>query len=188
MSLETVKYRIETNLSRFTVRAFAGGMLSAFAHNPTIAIRDFAGNAEFAPDTLERASLRLKIKAASLELIDEVSDKDRKEIERIMREEVLETSRYPDIIFESTAISGNRINDGQYRVRITGDLLLHGVVNKCSFDSQAWVAAESLRAQGELALRQTDYGIKLVSAAGGTIKVRDELKLSFDIAARKEDG
>jgi hypothetical protein len=48
------------------------------------------------------------------------------------------------------------------------------------------VASESLRAQGEFSLRQTDYRIKLVSAAGRTIKVKDELKLSFDILAREE--
>jgi polyisoprenoid-binding protein YceI len=183
---EAVRYRVDANLSRFIVRAFAGGIFSVFARNPTFAIRDFSGEAEFAPHALEKASLSLKIKAASLELIDDTSEKDRKEIERVMREEVLETSRYPEIVFESTAIQGNKISEGEYRLKIAGDLFLHGVTNKCSFDSQVRVASESLRAQGEFSLRQTDYRIKLVSAAGRTIKVKDELKLSFDILAREE--
>ena len=34
-------------------------------------------------------------------------------------------------------------------------------------------------------MRQSDYEIKPVSAAGGTVKLKDELKLSFDIVARK---
>lgn len=45
---------------------------------------------------------------------------------------------------------------------------------------------ESLRAHGEFPLRQTEYGIKPVSAAGGTIKLKDELKFTFDIVARPE--
>jgi polyisoprenoid-binding protein YceI len=182
-----VRYRIDASRSRFTVKAFAGGLFSSFAHNPTIAIRDFEGEAEFAPDTLERASLRLKVNADSLELTDDVSDKDRKEIERMMREEVLQTNRYPDIIFESTDIAGNKISGGWYRVKMAGDLKLHGVTRKVTFDAQVWVT-DTLRAQGELPLRQTEYNIKLVSAAGGTIKVKDELKVSFDIVCQKVVG
>jgi len=184
---EIVRYRIDTSRSRFTVRAFAGGMLSSFAHNPTLAIRDFGGEVEV-PGALERASLRLRVRADSLQLTDEVSDKDRKEIERLMREEVLETDRFPEIVFESTEVSANKITEGWYRVKLTGDLSLHGATNGCSFDAQVWVTAETLRAQGETPLRQTDYRIKLVSAAGGTIKVKDELKFSFDIMAYKEGG
>ena len=37
-------------------------------------------------------------------------------------------------------------------------------------------------------LKQTDYKIKLVSVAGGTLKLKDELKFSFDIAAQSERG
>ena len=40
-------------------------------------------------------------------------------------------------------------------------------------------------ADGQFALRQTEYGIKPVSVAGGTIKVKDELKFSFHIVAER---
>jgi hypothetical protein len=33
-------------------------------------------------------------------------------------------------------------------------------------------------------LRQTDYGIAPISVAGGTVKVKDELKIDFDIVTR----
>ena len=35
------RYRIDPGRSRFTVQAFATGLLSAFAHSPTFAVRDF---------------------------------------------------------------------------------------------------------------------------------------------------
>jgi hypothetical protein len=49
-------FLIDPRMSRFLVRATAGGMLSMFGHNPTIAIRDFSGEARFSPDALDRAS------------------------------------------------------------------------------------------------------------------------------------
>jgi hypothetical protein len=45
---------------------------------------------------------------------------------------------------------------------------------------------EVLRATGEFSVRQSDYAIRPVSAAAGTVKLKDELKLSFDIFARKQ--
>ena len=44
---------------------------------------------------------------------------------------------------------------------------------------------ETLRAAGEFSIRQSDYEIRPVSAAGGTVKLKDELKLALDIMARK---
>ena len=191
---KTVRYRIDTNRSRFAVQAFVTGVLAAFAHSPVIAIRDFTGEAEFAPDALEKASLRLNVKAASLESVDDLSARERQEIERITRDEVLEVFRYPEITFESYEITGNNITGGLHRVKIAGHLCLHGVKSKCAFDAQVSVTPDTLRANGEFMLRQSDYGIKPVNAtaifsiSGGTIKLKDELKLSFDIVARAYDA
>jgi hypothetical protein len=46
---------------------------------------------------------------------------------------------------------------------------------------------DSLRAFGNFSLLQTDYDLKLASAAGGALKVKDELKFSFNILARKKE-
>ena len=32
------------------------------------------------------------------------------------------------------------------------------------------------------------FGIKLVSVAGGTLKLKDEVKLTFDLVARKNEA
>jgi hypothetical protein len=44
---------------------------------------------------------------------------------------------------------------------------------------------DTLRSQGEVTLRQTDYGIKPVSVAGGTLKLKDDVKVTFDVLARR---
>lgn len=182
-----VCYLLNLDDSRFTVQTFAEGMFSAFGHDPVIAIRDFAGEARCAPDgSLEGSSLKMMVKADSLAVVDGVNDKDRREIERAMREEVLETGKYPDIFFESTNVSASRLARGRYRLRIIGDLSLHGVThNNLWIYAKVVLAEDGLRAEGEFSLQQTDYAIKPFSAAGGTIKVKNELKFSFDIAARK---
>lgn len=179
-------YRLDAGQSRFTVQAFAEGLLSGFGHNPTIAIRGFEGEAESEGDTLEAAKLRVRVNADSLAVADDIKEKDRQEIEQLMREQVLETGRYPEIVFESTSVTASRLSGGRYRVRVIGDLTLHGVTGR-----NLWIQAEvkptedGLRAQGEFTLRQTDYQIRPVSVAGGTLKVKNELKFSFDIVATK---
>ena len=179
-------YAIDPAVSRFTVRAFATGVFSALGHNPTIAIRDFTGDAEFAPDTPDKASLHLKIKADSLAVTDKVSDKDRREMERTMNQDVLETTRYPEIAFDSSSVSASKAGDGQYFVNLLGNLSLHGVTNSQPVSAQIALTGDMLRAHGEFTVKQTAYGIKLVSVAGGTLKLKDELKCTFDIVARKQ--
>ena len=52
---------------------------------------------------------------------------------------------------------------------------------------QVALNGDSLRAFGGFAVRQTDYDLKLASVAGGVLKVKDELKCSFKILARKKE-
>jgi polyisoprenoid-binding protein YceI len=184
-----VRYRLVAEQSQFTVQAFATGLLSAFGHDPVITIRDFKGEVELTPGTLSQVSVRMKINTASLAVDDSVKEKDRDEIERMMRADVLEAATYPEIVFESTNVHTSRIREGLYRARIIGNLTMHGVTQQ-----NLWIHAEvkmeeeRLRAQGEFTLKQTDFKIKLVSVAGGAMKVKDELKFSFDIMAEKEKG
>ena len=182
-----VHYRLVPEQSRFTAQAYAEGLFSAFGHDPVIEIRDFDGEARSAPGTLDQASLSMTVKADSLTVSNDVKEKDRPEIERMMRHDVLETAKYPEIVFESTNVSASRLGEGRYRARLIGDLTLHGTTQR-----GLWIYAEvtlsddGLRAKGDFTLKQTDYGIKLVSVAGGTLKVKNELKFSFDMKAQRQ--
>ncbi len=186
MGPEVVRYALDPGVSRFTVRAFASGMLSAFGHSPTFAIRQYSGAVEFNPDHPEEASLRLVIKSASLEVADNISDKDRRDIETEMRERVLEVGKYPEIVYECSRVVANKTGDDQYTVTLNGDLTLHGITRGQSVTAKLAVTGDMLRAFGESSLRQSDYNIKLVSAMAGGLKVKDEVKLSFDLVARKQ--
>jgi polyisoprenoid-binding protein YceI len=173
-------YILDKDASRFTARVFATGMLSALGHSPTIAIRNFAGEAEYDPAAPEKASLKVRIRADSLQVTDDISSKDRNEIEKTMNEKVLEVSKFPEITFESTGVSER---EGQLSMQ--GILSLHGETKSLPIAARVMLLGDSLRASGEFSIQQSDFDIAPVSVAGGTLKLKDELKFSFDIVARK---
>lgn len=181
-----VRYSIDGSKSIFTVRAFATGLLSAFGHDPTIAIPDFEGEIEFNPEGIEQSSLRIVIHAASLHVTDDIREKDRAEINRTMQEEVLDSDSYPEIIYESSHLTASRLGEGQYWGTLDGELTLHGVTRKQAVPVRISAGGDLLRATGDFSVRQSDYEIRPVSAAAGTVKLKDELKLSFNISARKQ--
>ena len=175
------RYIIDPRISRFTVRAFATGLLSALGHSPTIRIKDFQGEVRYVPDSLEGAGLSLRIDVRSLSVQDQISDNDRREMERQMNEEVLETTRFPEIVYECSRVSGTGGT-----VTLEGQLTMHGVTRNEPVEARFYTMGNLLKAAGEFTVRQTDYNIKLVSAVAGTLRLKDELKLAFDIAARKQ--
>jgi polyisoprenoid-binding protein YceI len=183
-----VRYVVDPKASQFTVQAFANGLISAVAHSPKIAIREWKAAAEFVPGTLRDATLKVTVSAASLNVLDEMRDDDRREIHRVMNQEVLETARFPEITFRSTKIVADKQNETLFRTRIDGDLSLHGVTNGMGFNAQVAFGLDTLRAHGDFIVLQTDYEIKVASIAGGTLKLRDELKFTFYVVARKQES
>jgi polyisoprenoid-binding protein YceI len=181
------RYVVDGRASRFTVQAFATGMLARMGHNPTIGIRDFSGEMKFNPDKLEAASFHLVIKSASLSVQDDISDKDLREIERLMKQEVLEAAKFPEIVYDAPGISVTKMADALYSAALNGKLTLHGVTRNQPISVRVALFGTMLRASGDFTLDQTDYNIKLVSVAGGALKLKDELKFSFEIVARKQE-
>jgi polyisoprenoid-binding protein YceI len=177
-----VRYRIDAPASRLLVRTFTSGVLSAFGHNPSFVLGDVRGDLALEPDDLPTATCRLVIKADSLTLTEDVNDADRREIERRTQQEVLESATYPEIIYECR--QGTAVAHGPMQLTLKGDLTLHGVTRPELVSTRLFLTGDTIRAQGEASVRQSDYGIKLVTAVGGMLRMKDEVKLTFDIVAR----
>jgi len=184
--IEKVRFAIDPKVSRLSIRVSAAGLLSALGHNPTIAVRRVTGELDVVFGSLSESSVRFRVAANSLSVQDDVSENDRREIERAMQADVLETARYAEIVFESTRIAATAEGEGRYSVQADGQFTLHGVSRAVSIPARLAQTGDMLRAFGEFTLRQTDFGIKLVSVAGGTLKVKDEVQVSFDMVARKQ--
>ena len=77
--------------------------------------------------------------------------------------------------------------NGKESVKLLGKLTLHGVTRSQPIHARLAINGDMLHAFGEFTIRQSDYNIKPVSAIGGGLKVKDELKFSFDIVGRKQE-
>ena len=181
-------YAIDVRRSTFTLQAFSTGMLSAFGHNPKIAVRDLQGEAQFVPSgtTLQDAQVQVTIRADSLEVIDDISDKDRREIQRQMYEEVLETDRFPEIRYDCSRVTVSGSAD-RYWAALNGELSLHGETHSLPISARVAITGDTLRASGEFSISQSQFGITPVKVAGGAIRLQDEVKCSFDIVAHKHE-
>ena len=180
-------YVVDARASRFTVQAFATGILSAMGHNPRIGIRTFSGEVDFDAEAAQAGGFRLSMKANSLGVLDDISDKDRRDIEKMMNEQILEPSKYPDIVYEAPTVTIARLEGSLYSATLAGTLSFHGVTRNQPVSARIAVFDEMMRASGEFSLNQSAYGIKPISVAGGALKVKDELKFSFEMVSRKQE-
>jgi polyisoprenoid-binding protein YceI len=182
----TVRYDIETKGSTFTVRAFATGLLSSLGHSPTITIPGIEGEIALNHEAIEQSSLHMTVQASSLSVTNDISVKDREEINRRMHDEVLDSDSFPEIEYQSSKLSASKTAEGQYWAAITGELMMRGIKRTQPISARLSINGTMLRATGDFTLSQSDYEIRPVTALAGAVRLKDELKFSFDITARKQ--
>ncbi len=183
-----MKFTIDKGVSRFAVQAFATGLLSSFGHNPKIEIRDYDADIEFVPESLDSASVRVTVQTGGMEVLDEMKRSDQEKLEQEMYEKVLDVGHFPTAVYESKAINIQKQANGPLRVEVTGELSFHGVTQSQPVQASVTVLGTMLRISGDFVLRQSDYGIKPVSFAAGALRLKDELKFTFDLVARQEQA
>ena len=179
-------YVIDARASHLRVHAFASGLIAAVAHSPKFEIREWVAETQLSPNRLEKGTLRATVNPSAFELVDEVRESERREIYRVMHSEVLETSKYPDVVFDGQWVVSDHPSRDQYAVNVEGTLRLHGVTNHHTFEARVTLGPDSFRAHGEFIVFQKDYGINIASIAGSTLRLRDELKFSFFVVGRKK--
>jgi polyisoprenoid-binding protein YceI len=72
-------------------------------------------------------------------------------------------------------VAVQRGDAGRWSVR--GELELHGQTHPVTVR----VVREQGHYKGSASLKQSDFGIVPISIAGGTVKVKDEIKIDFDV-------
>ena len=156
--------------SVMTVHVFRAGVLSAFGHNHEIAAPVSGGTVDTAARKVD-----LRAQSGALKVRDpEASEKDRAEIQRTMLgPEVLDAARFTEIAFKST--SAESAGAGAWKVQ--GDLTLHGQTHSVAVD----VHEEGSHFVGSSRFKLTEFGIKPVKVAGGTVRVKDEIRIEFNI-------
>jgi len=164
---------IDIQRSTLTVFVYKSGLFSGFADDHVI-------RAPIASGTLSDEaplSVSIQVKAETLAVLDpKLAADKRSEVQtRMLGPEVLDTATHPEITFKSTAIEPA----GESKWTVTGDLSIHGRTRPATFA----VERRDGHFKGLATLKQRDFGIQPISIAGGTVKVKDELKVEFDIVA-----
>jgi YceI-like protein len=167
---------IDVRNSKLTVFVYKAGLFSAFADNHVISAPIASGTITTTP----APAIELVVNAAELVPLDpDLDPSKRNEVRtRMLGNEVLDTEKFPTITFASTAIEPA----GPDRWNVSGRLTIHGVTRAVTFPV---VKADRVY-RGETRIRQRDFGINPIRIAGGTVSVKDELKVEFQIADEHE--
>ncbi len=184
---ERLQYTIDAPKSKLELNVYREGAFKFLGHDHLVAAQSLSGTVQLDPASIERSSVSLKVETKALRVLDPgVSEKERREVQATMEgEKVLDAARYPEITFTSTNVSAVKLAGGGYELMLTGELRLHGVVKTIRLPVRVLLEGSALRVQGETSLRQTEYQMTPVRVAGGTVKVKDQLRLSFEILALK---
>lgn len=164
-------------------KAGAFSFVAGHSHKIQAPIR---GTLSVDPDHPEAASAAFEIRTGDLKVMDdgEPPGDVPKVQETMASEQVLDVSRYPTVTFKSRGVQVRQRSGNALDLTINGDLTLHGTTRPIAVPVHAELTTGTVTAQGTFSVKQTDYGMKPVSVAGGTVRVKDELKVRFTIVTR----
>jgi len=182
---ESARYQIDASRSKFMVKASRGGIAWFKGHNHLIAVRDFSGEADLSLNVISPASLKMSIRADSLEETSaEFTPEQKQIINKELDEIVLESAKYPEITFKSTGVKGNFVN-GAFKAEIDGEMTLHGVTRRVTIPADVTLSGDELHARGEFELNRNKFDVSATNAFHGFVRVRHTLYFTFDIVARR---
>lgn len=182
-------YVVDYGASSLVAVVGKSGMLSFAGHEHAVLATKWNATLDLHPTDLPHSMLVLTIPVNAL-VVDspEARQKagldagpkpdDVRTIQRTMLgPEVLDAARYSEIMVTSTGI----VLDGTGRLRFSGDLRLHGKVQHITVPVRYTTSAQRMTFDEEFTIRQTDFGITPITVAGGTIKVKNEVKIRVHV-------
>lgn len=183
---QTVSYQLDAAHSKFVAHAHAGGLFWFEGHDHYLAAHDFSGQAVVTPQSIVPASLRLVVKADSLEETGKDFTPAQKQIiNKEVHDLVLQPDQYPEIILQSTAVSTKAGATSPYEIKIDGDLTLHGVTKRVSIPVKLTLDGNDMRAVGSVSINRKDFNVKATAAVHGLVRVRESVTLEFDIVGHR---
>jgi polyisoprenoid-binding protein YceI len=180
MALTKGTHKLGPDSGRLLVKTGRTGLGRKAGHDLTIEVTRWSGEAVVDPAEPAASSLTLEIEVDSFEVREGVggakplSDSDRADIKKVVREKILHTAEHPAITFRSTNVDGTPES-----FTIWGDLTIMGEPQPVTVRGQ--VTGD--RVTGGATVTQSRWGIKPYSALFGTLKLADPVEIEFDLAA-----
>lgn len=176
-------YAISAAQSQLTLTLIQEGVLRKIHPTHHVGVKSFSGRIQLPADE-SKALAELDAEAKSFVNIDtDMKDFERSGFHKVLHEEVLASAKHPTIKFRSVSITNVQKSGSNRSFTLNGDLTLRGVTRRVAFPVKVTINGNQLRATGEENIKQTDFGITPYSGGLGTIKIGDQLKVSFVIVA-----
>lgn len=183
-------FAVEPDQSRALIDVGKAGAFSFAGHAHEVEAPLTSGVIHLDPDAASNDTVRLEFNAAAMRVTgkgESASDVP-KVTATMLSDMVLDASRFPSITFESTSVtakgSGAALNRDALDLTVIGKLTIRGRTQAVTAPVAVKMAGDRLTATGTFVIKQTDYGITPISI-GGVVKVKNELNISFTIAARE---
>jgi polyisoprenoid-binding protein YceI len=160
--------------SSMTVYVYKEGIFAFAADNHEI-------NAPIVSGTFDEVanSVELNVDATKMLVLDRKLPPERraKVQANMLGPQVLDTAKYPAIAYRSSKVT---VRDASH-IKIEGSLTLHGQTHPVEVQA---TKVDAKHFNGSATLRQSAFGITPIRIAGGTVRVKDEVKIEFAIALK----
>jgi polyisoprenoid-binding protein YceI len=187
---QTGKYQVDQAASSVLIQVGRGGLFSFAAHDHEVAAPALAGTVVLDQTDVSKSSVSLEFDATALKVTGKGEPAaDVPEVQAAMlSDRVLDVQRYPKITFRSTRVSVASKAADRLTLNVAGDLMLHGTTRPVTTRVEVALKNTALTATGTAKIRQSDFGMKPVTAGGGTVRVKDEVDVVFQVIARRTSG
>jgi polyisoprenoid-binding protein YceI len=192
-SLADGTFVVSERRSSVLVHVGKSGVLS-FAGHPHEVAAPVTGSIAVNPGNIGASSVELAFAATRFRVLPEGEPAgDAPKVEEVMRgPRVLDSARFGEIRFRSRTVSGRAVGGAGaaagYEVQVTGDLTVRGVTREVVVPMRVVLDGDTLTARGRGTIRHDQFGLTPVTAAGGTVRVRNEIEIGFEIVAERQDG
>lgn len=182
-------YVIDGKKSQLVIQVFKDGAAAAFAHDHTVHAAELSGEVVADVAAPNTAKVNVTVQAKSLVNDDPqvrkqfgldptVPEKDRQAVNDSMKaEEQLWVSKYPTITFASTSVEKGA--DG--KITLVGDFTFRGVTKKLRLPITVKIEGDTLKGDGKVRFKTSDWGMKPYSAFLGAVKNKDEVVLNVHL-------
>lgn len=179
--------RVDSAASTVMVHVGRAGLLAVAGHDHEVAVADVQGTIALDLADVSRSHATLQLKATTMRVTGRGEPAgDVAEVQRVMlSDRVLDVQRYPTIVFESRRILPGARTSNRLVFRVEGQLTLRGTTRPLSAPVEVRLSDDHITATGKATVRQTDFGIRPVTAVAGTVRVKDEVEIVFRIVARR---
>lgn len=178
MALREGVYQMGPQSGRLQVLTGRTGLGARAGHDLVIEATSWDCQVTVNPADPAQSSVTVAVDVDSFEVregkggVKPLTDSDRSEIKRNIREKVLYTSRFPKITFRSTSVSGS-----PEALTIEGELTITGVTRPATVQG---AVSDDGSVRGRTTVVQTEWGIKPYSAFFGALKLADEVAVEVD--------